>query len=210
MLATKVKICGITTADAGLCAAEAGADALGFVFYEPSPRHIEPSAAATIIAQLPPFLTTVGLFVNAAPDFVSKVVAETSLDLLQFHGDETNAFCCQFGKPFIKAVRVKSEQCIEQALVAFPSAKALLLDAYVEGIPGGTGNQFDWGYIPKDTTVPLILAGGLTPDNVADAVAQCSPYAVDVSGGVERSKGVKDFAKIRAFISTAKAAVIND
>jgi len=206
MLGSRVKICGITSIDAATKAVECGAHALGFVFFEKSPRAISSSNAAALIQQLPPFICTVGLFVNETKELVQATAKDCKLDLLQFHGDEPDHFCAQFDRPFIKAVRVKSRACIEQALIDFPNAKALLLDAYVENQPGGTGQQFDWQLIPKNCDKPLIVAGGLTADNVGDAIKAVQPFAVDVSGGVERLKGVKDLDKIQQFIDAVDAA----
>lgn len=206
MLRTRAKICGIRSLDVALHAVRAGADALGFVFYEPSPRAISEEAAAQIIVQLPPLITTVGLFVNADSAAVARIVATSGIDLLQFHGDETEAFCNSFGRPYIKAVRVQAAADIEAAITAYPSAKALLLDTYVAGTPGGTGKAFDWQLIPPASTMPFILAGGLDASNVAAAIAQIRPYAVDVSGGVEQHKGTKDLRKIDQFMNAVQTA----
>ena len=203
---TRVKICGIRTLETALQAADAGADALGFVFYAPSPRAVTGVDAARIIDELPPFLTTVGLFVDADRPTVKRIVKQTRLDLLQFHGNETEAFCNSFDRPYIKAVRVKTAADISAALVAYPSAKALLLDAYVDGIPGGTGKAFDWLVVPQTQANRFILAGGLNADNVAGAIEQVKPYAIDVSGGVESEKGVKDAQKIVQFMTAVTTA----
>lgn len=205
----RVKICGITRLEDALCAIEAGADALGFVFYEPSPRYISAEQAASIIAQLPPFVTCVGLFVNTPIAQVKSLALQIGLDLIQFHGDETAAACDGVGLPYIRALRMQPGQAIAQIAESYQKARAILLDAWVPGIPGGTGETFDWAAIPP-LTKPLILAGGLTVDNVVQAVLQVRPYAVDVSGGVELRSGVKDQSKLKLFIQRAKAADVCD
>ncbi len=201
---TRIKICGITRAEDALAAARSGADAIGLVFYERSPRHVGIAQAAQLAAALPPFVTTVGLFVNADAAFVHEVLASVPLDLLQFHGDETPAYCEQFNKPYLKAIRVKAGVDLLQCASDFCSAKSLLLDAHAEGIPGGTGATFDWTLIPRQLPLPVILSGGLGAENVAAAIRQVRPYAVDVSSGVESAKGIKDAAKIAAFINEVK------
>ena len=206
MAAVRSKICGITRIDDALAAVEAGADAIGLVFYAQSPRAVTVQQARAIIAALPPFVSTVGLFVNASRCELGEILDSVPLDLLQFHGDETPADCEGYRRPYIKALRVKAGDDIAAACEAFPGASGILLDAYVEGVPGGTGEAFDWSLIPQGLSKPLILAGGLTPENVADAVVRVKPYAVDVSGGVEASKGIKDHAKIHAFINAVRKA----
>ncbi|MGE8066353.1 phosphoribosylanthranilate isomerase [Pseudomonas sp. NPDC089569] len=206
MSAVRSKICGITRLEDALAAVEAGADAIGFVFYAKSPRAVTSGQARAIIQALPPFVTTVGLFVNAGRGELQQILDAVPLDLLQFHGDESAAECQAWHRPYIKALRVKAGDDIAAACDAYPGASGILLDAYVEGIPGGTGEAFDWSLIPQGLSKPIILAGGLTPDNVAEAVKQVRPYAVDVSGGVEASKGIKDHGKIRAFIKAARSA----
>jgi len=183
-----------------LNAVEQGADAIGLVFYGPSPRNVSISKAMEIVSQVPAFVSVVGLFVNAEASFINEVISSVKLDVLQFHGDETPEECARYLRPFIKAIRVKSDTNLVQCAHDFFEAKALLLDAYSEGLVGGTGHVFDWNLIPKKLTKPIILAGGLTADNVTQASQQVSPYAVDVSGGVESSKGIKDAAKIAAFM----------
>lgn len=183
-----------------MAAIEAGADALGFVFYPPSPRHVEVARATSIIRSLPPFITTVALFVNADREAIAEVVRETRIDLLQFHGNECPDSCAEHGRPWIKAVRMKDDVDLARIESDYADARALLLDAYRPGVPGGTGEAFDWERIPTRLAKRIVLAGGLTPDNVADAVRQVKPYAVDVSGGVEASKGIKDHQKIEQFI----------
>jgi phosphoribosylanthranilate isomerase len=199
-LRVRVKICGITRLEDALDAVAQGADAIGLVFYEGSPRNVTISQAAEIVNQIPAFVSTVGLFVNAESSFIREVISKVKLDLLQFHGDETASECAAFSHPFIKAIRVKSDTNLVQYAEDFSAAKALLLDTYAEGVAGGTGQVFDWNLIPKKLAKPVILAGGLTADNVARAISLVKPYAVDVSGGVEASKGIKDVAKIAAFM----------
>ena len=196
----RAKICGITRVEDALNAVEQGADAIGLVFYGPSPRNVSISKAMEIVSQVPAFVSVVGLFVNAEASFINEVISSVKLDVLQFHGDETPEECARYLRPFIKAIRVKSDTNLVQCAHDFFEAKALLLDAYSEGLVGGTGHVFDWNLIPKKLTKPIILAGGLTADNVTQAIQQVSPYAVDVSGGVESSKGIKDAAKIAAFM----------
>ena len=205
-MAVRVKICGITRLEDALFAANAGADALGFVFYENSPRRIDVTRAAVICRALPPFVARVGLFVNASAEYVHSVLQHVPLDLLQFHGDETPAYCTQFGKSYLKAVRVTAATDLLECATDFAEASALLLDAYVPGIPGGTGETFDWKLVPEQCPKPLILSGGLTPDNVRAAIQATRPWAVDVSSGVESAKGIKDMHKVAQFIENAKAS----
>jgi len=203
---TRIKICGITRAEDALAAAYSGADAIGLVFYERSPRHVSLARATQLAAALPPFITVVGLFVNADAAFVREALDSVPLDVLQFHGDESPEFCGQFGKPYLKAIRVKEGVDLLQCASDFCDAQGLLLDAHVEGIPGGTGATFDWTLIPEELPLPVILSGGLDVENVAAAIEQVRPYAVDVSSGVEASKGIKDAAKIARFIQEVKRA----
>lgn len=196
----RVKICGITRVEDALSAVEQGADAIGLVFYEKSPRNVSIEQAFEIVQKMPAFVSVVGLFVNAERYFVNQVLTQLRLDLIQFHGDESPEECASYGHAFIKAIRVKSDTNLVQYAQDFFEAKALLLDAYTEGVAGGTGQVFDWNLIPKGLARPLILAGGLNANNVAQAIQQVTPYAVDVSGGVEVSKGIKDVAKIAAFM----------
>ncbi|WP_119395603.1 phosphoribosylanthranilate isomerase [Salinibius halmophilus] len=202
---TRIKICGLRTPENALAAVAAGADAIGLVFYPNSPRSVTIAEAAAIARALPPFVSKVALLVDPSESLVKQVINEVGVDVLQFHGNESQAFCQAFDKSWYKAVRVKDKQAVAQALQTFDQANALLLDAFVEGVPGGTGEQFDWSLVPKDGP-RIILAGGLTPDNVADAMAATRPYAVDVSGGVEASKGVKDPQKMQAFVKQVLAA----
>ncbi|WP_047549031.1 phosphoribosylanthranilate isomerase [Methylotenera sp. G11] len=196
----RAKICGITRVEDAISAVDNGADAIGLVFYAPSPRKVAIEQAAEIADRIPAFVTVVGLFVNAEPDFVREVIARVKLDLLQFHGDETPQQCASYGLPFIKAIRVKSDTNLVQCAKDFSASKALLLDTFTEGVAGGTGHVFDWNLIPESLGKPVILAGGLNAQNVAQAISQVKPYAVDVSGGVEISKGIKDAAKIASFM----------
>jgi phosphoribosylanthranilate isomerase len=201
---TRIKICGITREEDALAAAHSGADAIGLVFYERSPRCVSIDHAKRIATVLPPFVTIVGLFVDADAGHVREALANVPLDILQFHGDESPQYCAQFSKPFLKAMRIKAGLDLLQCGSDFHSAKGLLLDAHVEGIPGGTGTAFDWALIPKQLPLPVILSGGLSVENVAAAIKHVRPYAVDVSSGVEASKGIKDAAKIAAFINEVK------
>ncbi|MFZ5723361.1 MAG: phosphoribosylanthranilate isomerase [Pseudomonadota bacterium] len=201
----RAKICGITRKEDAQAAAALGADALGFVFWAQSPRAIVPERAAGIIATLPPFVTPVGLLVDPSPEAVRSAIA-AGCALLQFHGDETPAFCGQFGHPWIKAVRVQAQtdlRAVAQACAA-AGARGLLLDAFVPGVPGGTGRRFDWTLIPRDLPLPVVLAGGLDADNVEEAIRIVRPWAVDVSGGVESAKGIKDRARMAAFLAGVK------
>ena len=197
---TRVKICGITRVADALAAVDAGADAIGLVFYAPSPRFVTIALAQQIVAAMPPFVSIVGLFVNAANVEIKTILAQVRLDIIQFHGDETPSECEQIKLPYYKAVRVKADTNLLQYEVEFSNAKALLLDTYSETAFGGTGQVFDWGLIPSNLTKPVILAGGLVPENVTSAIQQVLPYAVDVSGGVEATKGIKDVVKIAAFM----------
>jgi phosphoribosylanthranilate isomerase len=201
---TRVKICGIADVAAARVAADAGADAIGLVFYRPSPRYVAPAQAAAIARSLPPFVMAVGLFVDATRDDVAAVLDAVPLDLLQFQGNEPPEFCAAFGRPFVRAVRVEPGTDLLEYAGRFSRAKALLLDAHVPGQPGGTGQTFDWAGIPREFPLPLILSGGLTAQNVGRAVREVRPWAVDVSSGVERSRGVKDPGKIVEFIRSVR------
>jgi len=201
---TRVKICGITRIEDALAAINAGADAIGLVFYAQSPRCVTIEQAQKIVAAIPPFVSVVGLFINASKAEIETVLSKVRLDILQFHGDETSSECEQIKLPYYKAIRVKADTNLLQCAVEFNSAKALLLDAHSESAFGGTGQTFDWNLIPKSLTKPVILAGGLTAENVGSAIKRVQPYAVDVSGGVEKSKGVKDAAKIAAFMQAVE------
>jgi phosphoribosylanthranilate isomerase len=197
---TRVKICGLRDPAHARVAADAGADAIGLVFYGPSPRCVTIEEAARVTAALPAFVTSVALFVNEKPEEIRRVIAGATIDLLQFHGDEPPAFCAQFGKPFVRAVRMEKGVDLLEYARRFSAARALLLDAHVPGTPGGTGTTFDWAAIPRDVPMPLILSGGLEASNVSAAIREARPWAVDVSSGVEASRGVKDPAKIVDFI----------
>ncbi len=201
---TRVKICGITRPEDGAAAARLGASAIGLVFYDRSPRAVGIAQAQAVLQALPPFVTTVGLFVDAEARWVEEVLAAVPLDLLQFHGDETPEQCGRFHRPYIKAVRMRPEVDLAEYARRHHNARALLLDTYQPGLPGGTGESFDWGRVPAQLDKPIVLAGGLTPANVAAAITAARPYAVDVSGGVESAKGIKDAAKMAAFIKEVK------
>jgi len=200
MARTRVKICGITRSEDAQAAIAAGADALGFVFYEPSSRAVSIEQAAQVAKDVPAFVTNVALFVNPTEAQVRTVLEQVRIDLIQFHGDEDNDFCRQFNRPFIKAQRVRQTSDVVASCLRFPDALAILLDSYKPGVPGGTGESFNWDLIPETADKPIILAGGLTSENVAQAIEQVSPFAVDVSGGVEMEKGIKDAQKIQAFL----------
>ena len=200
MAMTRVKICGITSCDDAKLAYESGADAIGLVFYPKSPRHVTIEQAAEIVDSLPPFITSVALFVNETSELIEQVLEQVKIDLIQFHGDETPDYCASFHRPYIKAIRMRDGLDLYEVQNEFKSARGLLLDTYKQGIPGGTGESFNWERIPHDLHMPVILAGGLMVDNITDAISQVHPYAVDVSGGVEASKGRKDPEKILRFI----------
>ena len=197
---TRVKICGITRPEDGMMAAELGADAIGLVFYPPSPRFVNVETAQRIVAALPPFVATVGLFMNAEPAAVRTVLSQVPLSLLQFHGDEDPDYCSAFGLPYLKAVPMGADAEVQDYKRRFATAAGLLLDSHGDNKMGGTGQGFDWTRIPTERHKPLILAGGLHPGNVAEAIRQVRPYAVDVSSGVESAKGIKDPELMRAFL----------
>lgn len=203
---TRIKICGFTRVDQLLQATQLGVDAVGLVFYPPSPRNVSIEQAHVLCRAIPPFVTVVGLFVDAPAEQVREVLRQVPLTLLQFHGDETPAYCQQFGWPYIKAVRVKPGLDLLQYATDFVSARGLLLDAYVAGVPGGTGERFDWTLIPADLPLPVVLSGGLDPETVTEAINSVHPWAVDVSSGVEQGKGNKDLAKMAAFIDGVRNA----
>ncbi|MEH6503721.1 MAG: phosphoribosylanthranilate isomerase [Cycloclasticus sp.] len=205
-LRTRVKICGITRAEDALAAVDAGADALGFVFYEASSRCVNTATAALICKKIPPFITKVALFVNAEKGFVEDVLNNVAIDVLQFHGDEDEAFCNSFNKPYIKAIRMQQTTDLKQLAKQYNSASGLLIDAYDGAQYGGTGQTFDWGLLPDECPLPLILAGGLNHLNVHEAIKNTQAYAVDVSSGVEVSKGVKDHQLIQQFMQEVKRA----
>jgi len=201
---TRIKICGIREALHGVVAADAGADAIGLVFYRESPRFVTPGAAANVVAMLPPFVTCVGLFVDADEAKIHDTLKTVRLDCLQFHGNESPDFCASFGLPFIKAVRMEEGTNLLEWAGRFSSARALIVDAHVPGVPGGTGQTFDWSAIPRDLPTPVILSGGLDAENVGRAVRAVGPWAVDVSSGVEASRGTKDPKKIVEFIRSVQ------
>lgn len=200
---TRVKICGITRPADAESAARAGADAIGLVFYPPSPRFVSIERAIEVRNALPPFVQSVALFVNPDAAQVAQVLGRVAPSMLQFHGEETQAFCAQFGVPYIKACRVAAGTDLLEYLRAFPDAQGWLLDAYVDGY-GGKGERFDWSLVPPERDRPLVLSGGLTRDNVGDAIRRVRPWAVDVSSGVESAKGVKDSVMIAAFIEEVR------
>ena len=209
MSRTRIKICGITRIDDALCAASAGADAIGLIFYPPSPRVVTIEQATSISDVLPPFVSTVALFVNASVHEVDDVIRHLRPSTLQFHGDEDAVFCTQFGVPFIKAIRVgelmRPHDLLEYA-DKFKTARAVLLDTLAQGLYGGSGESFDWKLIPTEMRRRVLLSGGLHPENVSGAIQLIRPWAVDVSSGVEASKGVKDHARIHKFIEEVRNA----
>jgi len=206
---TRIKICGLTRECDVDAAVAAGADAIGFVFYPPSPRYVTPQRAAELARRIPPFIDVVGLFVNAAPEDVLVTCAQVPINLLQFHGDETPDYCRQFARPWLRAARVREGLDLIEFARSFADARGLLLDAFVEGYGGG-GHVFDWTLIPPDLPGFLVLSGGLTADNVGQAIERVRPLAVDVSSGVEISgkagKGIKDQDKIAAFVAAVRKA----
>lgn len=201
---TRIKICGITRKEDAIAALELGAHALGFVFVEKSPRYIQAQKAAEIIAQLLPFVTVVGLFMDHDENYVSQVMQQAPLNLLQFHGDESADFCQSFDLPYIKAIPMGAGVDPNDYATSHPESKAFLLDSHGGGKSGGSGETFDWSTIPKNFARPLILAGGLDTNNVKSAVTTIKPYAVDVSSGVEAAKGIKDAQKMAAFIEAVR------
>lgn len=201
---TRVKICGITRPEDGLAAARAGADAIGLVFYASSPRAVDIAKAQAIVTVLPPFVTVVALFVDPIAAEVETVLQHVAVDVLQFHGDETPEFCARFARPYLKALPMREGIDLAIEATRYASAQGLLLDTYKEGVAGGTGESFDWASVPRSLNKPIVLAGGLTPVNVAAAIQQVRPYAVDVSGGVEAAKGIKDAAKMAALMGEVK------
>lgn len=201
---TRVKICGITRTEDALAAVSFGADAIGFVFWQQSARNILPQQARPITKTIPAFVTTVGVYVDPTVEWVHETATIANLGLLQFHGNESPEFCDQFALPYVKALRIKEDMDLLEYANRYQSAKALLLDTYSANLPGGTGEVFDWTLIPANLPLPIILSGGLTPDNVVHAIAKVKPWAVDVSSGVEASKGIKDINKISAFMQRVK------
>lgn len=203
----RVKICGLTSVDDALGAVAAGADAIGLVFYPPSPRCVTVAQASTIARAVGPFVTVVGLFVDASAEDIEKVLAAVPLHVLQFHGAESPADCARFGRPFIKALRMRDgmDVAAQEREYAEAGAVGLLLDSYSPSAPGGTGESFNWQQVPSERCLPLVLAGGLTPDNAQQAVGAVKPYALDVSSGVESLPGVKDLGRICAFVRAARS-----
>ena len=206
MRRTRVKICGITRPEHARAAAGAGADAIGLVFYEPSPRYVSRDRARAVCEALPPLVSVVGLFVNPEPREVEAVIEGLPVDLLQFHGDEPPELCAGTGKPYVKAVRVRTRDDIVETAERYTDARALLLDAHHDTLWGGTGSSFDWNVVPDDVGRPIVLAGGLTPENVADAIRLVRPFAVDVSGGVESAPGEKDARSMERFMKEVGSA----
>ena len=205
----RVKICGITRPEDGLVAALEGADAIGLVFYADSSRNIDVVIANSIIDLLPPFITRVGLFVNAAHADIESVLNAVTLDMLQFHGEESREDCNCYAMPYIKAVKMENNVNLFKQVDTYHDSVGLLLDTYVPAVAGGTGRLFDWNRVPSGLDKPIILAGGLDADNVKQAIRTIVPYAVDVSGGVESSKGIKDQEKIRVFIQQVNECNLN-
>ena len=200
-MSTRVKICGITRIEDALTAIRLGANAIGFIFWDKSARYIDPKEVRKIVMDLPPFVTVVGVYVNPSSEWVKKTCSIAGLNLLQFHGDELPEFCSQFPLPYIKAVRIRSGIDLLQYAAQYSSSNGLLLDSYVEGVPGGTGRTFEWSLIPENLSLPVIVSGGLHPKNVCEAIREAKPWAVDVSSGVEVTKGIKDADKIAAFMT---------
>ncbi len=205
-MTTRIKICGITRPEDAQHAAALGADAVGLVFYGPSPRNVDIKQACAVMNILPPFVTSVGLFVNATMAEIQGVLAQVNLDLLQFHGDESPEFCIRFSRPYIKAIRMRENVNLQVEADQYAQAQGLLLDAYHPALPGGTGESFEWTRVPDDLPMPVILAGGLSADNVGEAIRTVQPYAVDVSGGVEAEKGIKDWDKMADFVAGVRVA----
>ncbi|MBS0298605.1 MAG: phosphoribosylanthranilate isomerase [Proteobacteria bacterium] len=203
-MSVRVKVCGITRSEDAKAAIQSGADAIGFVFWPQSARYIDADSARRIVEVIPPFVCTVGVYVDPDVAWVEETARAAKLSLLQFHGDESPEFCNQFSQPYIKAIRVKADTDLLQYAERYKTAKGLLLDTYAANMPGGTGHIFDWQLIPQQLPLPLILSGGLNPDNVTNAIKQTKPWAVDVSSGVEASKGIKDEKKIIAFMQGVK------
>ncbi len=199
----RIKICGITRVDDGLIAAESGVDAIGLVFYRKSRRYVTVEQAMEIVRALPPFVSVVGLFVDASDELIQSVLGAVPLSLLQFHGNEPETECARWGVRYIKAFRVRPDIAVAEMVAPYTTACGYLLDSYKAGEVGGTGESFDWDLIPHKLNKPVVLAGGLSPDNIVQAVNRVRPYGVDVSSGVESQPGIKDHDKIKAFIKAA-------
>lgn len=206
----RIKICGLRSPEQALAAVSAGADAIGLNFYAASPRSVEVAVARHICDVLPPFVSSVGLFVNAPAELVATVLDAVPLQMLQFHGDEDEAYCEQWRRPYLKVLRMREDLDTGAAMMAYASAAGIMLDSYRRGMPGGTGEVFDWDRIPRQRPRPLVLAGGLTAANVGQAIRRVRPWAVDVSGGVEQEPGVKDPAAMEAFVRAVRAAEESD
>lgn len=206
MVRTRVKICGFTRREDVEAAVRIGVDAIGLNFHEPSPRFVEPAQALALLRVIPPFVASVGLLVDAPAQRVSSLLEQLSLAMLQFHGDEAEADCVRHGRPWIKALRMRDDLDVAEAFRAWPSAAGLLLDAYRPGVPGGTGETFDWSRIPARHERPVVLAGGLSPENVEEAIVAVRPHAVDVAGGVESAPGIKDRVRMEAFMAAVQRA----
>jgi len=205
-LRTRIKICGVTRQQDAECAIEAGVDALGFMFWAPSKRFIAVDKAAKIVDQLSPYVTTVAVFVDPTAAEVDAVVENVAIDSLQFHGHESADFCTRFGRPFVKALAMRPDQDVSGFCLQYHQADGVLLDTYRPGTPGGTGQQFSWQWIPRQLSLPVILAGGLAPENITEAVCTVRPYAVDVSSGVESSPGCKNPKKLQALCRAVRRA----
>lgn len=203
-MSVRVKVCGITRCEDAMSAVKAGVDAIGFVFWPPSSRYINTDSAYSIACRVPSFVTVVGVYVDPDVSWVEQTIKTVKLNLLQFHGNESPEFCAQFSVPYIKAIRIKEDTDLLQYAQQYKTAKGLLVDTYTPGIPGGTGHTFDWNLIPQQLPLPLILSGGLNPQNVSNAIRETRPWAVDVSSGVEVSKGIKNEEKIFAFMQGVK------
>jgi len=201
---TRLKICGFTQVHDAVTAANFGVDAIGLVFYPPSPRNVSIDQALEIVRALPAFVTVVALFVDEQDARIREVLSKVPIDCIQFHGDEAGEVCGIYNKPYLKAIRMKPALNVMETADQYRDASALLLDAYHPGIKGGSGSQFDWGLIPKEFSLPIVLAGGLQVDNAKLAIETVRPYALDVSSGVESSKGIKDVAKMAAFIQAIR------
>lgn len=206
MAKTRIKVCGITRQEDARAAADAGADAIGLVFYSKSPRAVSIEQAAAIVAVVQPFVSVVALFVDESAATIERTLSAVPIDVIQFHGDESSAFCAQFQRPWIKALRMEPGLDVEGGCTQYRNARGILLDSWQEGVPGGTGKTFDWQLAPESLPLPVVLAGGLNADNVGNAIRILRPAAVDVSGGVESAPGLKDGRKIAQFIAAVRAA----
>lgn len=206
MTATRIKICGVTRAQDAQASAACGADAIGLVFYPRSSRAVTVDRAADIVAAVPPFVSVVALFVDEPIASIERILSNLPIDVIQFHGEESPEFCQQFGRPWIKALRVKPDLDVGEQCQRFSKARAVLLDSWQAGVVGGTGKTFDWRLAQKSLPLPIVLAGGLNDNNVGDGMRALRPAAVDVSGGVESAPGLKDVDRIKQFIAAVRAA----